>query len=80
MDDVLGLAYKSEASANFLKVSRKFGLPCIYNFQMTYLTRHNWQIILAQTKIFNIFPYSIQASSIVRIYLRFVVDTNTIMS
>ena len=80
MENVLGLAYKSKALANFLKVSRKFGLSCIYIFHTAYLTRQNWQIILAETKIFNIFPCSIQASSIVRIYLPFVVDTNTIMS
>ena len=32
MDDVLGLADKSEAFANFLTVSRKFGPTCVYGF------------------------------------------------
>ena len=30
MDDVLDLADKSETFANFLTVSRKFGLTCVY--------------------------------------------------
>ena len=65
MDNVLGLADKS--FANFLIASRKFGLMCVYIFLMIYPTRQNWQMILAQAKIFNIFPGSIQASSIIRI-------------
>ena len=32
MDDVLGLADKSETFANFLTVSTKFGLTCLYVF------------------------------------------------
>ena len=79
MGDVLDLADKSEAFANFLTVSRKFGLTCVIDFHTIYPTRQNWQMILAQTKIFNIFPGSIQTSSIVKIYLLFVADTNTII-
>ena len=66
MDDVLGLAYKSEKFANFLTVSRKLSLTCVYIFHTIYPTRQNWQMILSQTKTFNIFPGSIQASSIVK--------------
>ena len=51
MDDVLDLADKSEAFANFLTVSRKFGLTCVIVFHTIYPTRQNWQMILAQTKI-----------------------------
>ena len=67
MDDVSGLADKSENFANFLTVSRKFGFPCIYIFHTIYPTGNNWQMILSQTKIFNIFPGSIQTSSVVKI-------------
>ena len=67
IDDVSGLAGKSETFANFLTVSRKFGLTCIYIFHTIYPTRQEWQMILVQTKIFNIFPGSIQTSSVVKI-------------
>ena len=39
MDDVAGLADKSEAFANFLTVSRNFGLTCVYIFSAIYPTR-----------------------------------------
>lgn len=67
MDDVSGLADKSEAFANFFTASRKFGLTVVFIFHTIYPTRQNWQMILAQKKIFNIFPGLIQASSIVKI-------------
>ena len=67
MDDVSGLAEKSENFAEFLTVSRKFGFSCVYIFHTNYPTKNNWQMILSQTKIFNIFPRSIQASSVVKI-------------
>ena len=71
MDNVLGLADKLEEFANFLTVSRKFGLTCVYIFPTIYPTRQNWQMILSQTKTFNIFPGSIQASSIAKILSSF---------
>ena len=71
MDDVLGLTDKSEEFANFLIVSRKLGLTCVYIFHTVYTTRKNWQMILAQTKIFNIFPWLIQASATVKILSSF---------
>ena len=67
MGDISGLADRSETFANFLTVSRKFGLTCVYIFHTIYPTRRNWQMILAQTKVFNFFSGSIQASSIVNI-------------
>ena len=67
MDDVSGLADRSDTFANFLIVSRKFAISCVYIFHTIYPIRQNWQMILAQTKIFNIFPGSIQASSRVKI-------------
>ena len=71
MDHVSGLADRSETFANILIVSRKFGISCVYGFHTIHPTRQNWQMILAQTKIFNIFPRSIQASSIVKILSSF---------
>ena len=67
MDDVSGLTDRSEAFANFLTVSRKYGLTCVYIFHTIYLTRQHWQMILPQTKIFNFFLWSVQASAIIRI-------------
>ena len=67
MDDVSGLADRSTDFANFLTVSRKFGFTCVYICHTIYPTRNNWQMILSQTKIFNIFPGSIQASSVIKI-------------
>ena len=78
MDDVLSLADRSETFANFLTVSRKFGLTYVYIFHAVYPTRQNWQMILAQTKIFHIFPGSIQASSIVKILSSFCNSIGTI--
>ena len=75
MDDVWGLADKSENFAIFLTVSRKFGFTCVYIFHTIYPTRNNWQIILSQTKSFIIFPGSIQASSVVKMLLRTVAGT-----
>ena len=71
MDDIAGLAEKSETFVNFLTVSKKFGLTCVYVFHTIYRTRQNWQMILGQTKIFNIFPGSIQTSLIVKILSSF---------
>ena len=55
MDDVFGLADRSDEFANFLTVSRKYGLPSLYIFRTIYLTRQNWQMIMSQTKIFIFF-------------------------
>ena len=55
MDDVSGLADKPEAFAYFLTVSRKFGITCVYVFHAIYPTRQNWQMMLSQTKLINIF-------------------------
>ena len=57
MNDVSGLADKSEEFANFLTVSRKFGLTCVYIFHTIYPTRQNWQMILSQSRMFNNFSW-----------------------
>ena len=72
MDDASGLADKSGKFANFLTLSRKYGLTCVYIFHTIYPTRQNWQMIMSQTKILNFFSGSVQASSIVRILSSFV--------
>ena len=45
MDDVSGLADKSDDFANFLIVSRKFNFTCLYVFHTVYPARSNWQMI-----------------------------------
>ena len=50
MDDVSGLGDKSDDFANFLIVSRKYGMTCVYIFHTEYPTRQNWQMIMSQTK------------------------------
>ena len=40
-------------------------------FHPLYSTRQDWHMILAQTKIFNIFPGSVQTSSILKILSSF---------
>ena len=67
MDDVSGVADKSDDFANFLTVSRKFNFTRVYVFHTMYPTRPNWQMILSQTKNFNIFPGSLQTSSVIKI-------------
>ena len=67
MDDVSGLADNLQNFDHFLTVSRKFGFTCVYVFHTLYPTRNNWQMILSQTKIFNIFQGSIQVSSVIKI-------------
>ena len=77
MDDILGLADKSNKFANFLTVSRKFNFTCVYVFHTMYPTRSNWKMILSQTKIFNIFPGSLQTPSVIKFYLHIVTGTST---
>ena len=71
MDNISGLADKSEEFANFLTVSRMYGLTCVYIFHKIYPTRQHWQMILSQTKIFNFFPGSILATAIISILSSF---------
>ena len=43
MDDVSGLADKSEEFSNFLTVSRKYGFSCVYVFHTIYPGRQSWE-------------------------------------
>ena len=69
--DVSDLADKSDEFANFLTVSRKYGLTCVYIFHTIYPSRQNWQMIMSQTQIFNFFPGSVHSSTITRILSSF---------
>ena len=71
MDDVSGLADKSNEFTNFLTVSRKYRMTCVFVFHTVYPTRENWQMILSQTKIFIYFPGSVQVCSAQRILSSF---------
>ena len=66
MDDVSGLADKSEEFSNFLTVSRKYGFSCLYIFYTIYPGRQSWEMIMAQTHIFNFFPGSIHSGRILK--------------
>ena len=66
MDGVSGLADKSNELANFLTVSRKYGLTCVYVFHIIYPGRQNWQMIMPQTQIFNFFPGSVHSTTITK--------------
>ena len=47
IDDVSGLADKSDEFADFLAVSRKYGITCVYIFHTIYPSRQNWQMIMS---------------------------------
>ena len=59
MDDVSGLDDKSDVFSNFLTVSRKYGLSCVYIFHTIYPNRQNWEMIMSQNHTFNFFPGSV---------------------
>ena len=64
MDDVSGLADKSNEFCSFLTVSRKYRYSCIYIFHIVFPQLRNWQMIIFQTKIFNIFPSAVQLGNL----------------
>ena len=45
MDDVSGLADRSNNFANFLSVEQKFNFTCVYVFHTIYPSRCNWRMI-----------------------------------
>ena len=67
MDNVSGLADKSDEFPKFLTVSRKCNFTCVYVFHTMHPMTSSWQMILSQAKIFNIFSGSLQTSSVVKI-------------
>ena len=64
IDDVSGLANKSNEFCSFLTVSRKYRYSCIYIFHIVFPQLRNWQMIISQTKIFNIFPSVVQLGNL----------------
>ena len=67
MNNVSGLEDKSNNFSNFLTLCRKLGYICLYIFHVIYPTKFTWQIILSQTKTFNIFTFTIQLGIILKI-------------
>ena len=67
MDNVSGLVDKPNEFSNFLTVSRKCDYTCLYIFHIIYWSKSVWQIILSQTKIFNVFPSAIQLGNILKL-------------
>ena len=57
MDDVSGLADKSDDFSNFLTVSRKYRFSSVYVFHSIYPGRQSWEMIIAQTHSFNFFSW-----------------------
>ena len=57
MDDVSGLADRSNEFSDFLTVSRKYGFSCLYVFHTIYPGKQNWEMIMSQTHIFNFFSW-----------------------
>ena len=64
MDDVSALADKSNEFCSFLTVSRKYRYSCIYIYHIVFPQLRNWQMIISQTKIFNIFPSAVQLGNL----------------
>ena len=54
-DDVSGLADNFKKIASFLTMSRKYNYNCVYIFHTIYPEKANWQTILSQINIYNIF-------------------------
>ena len=67
MDNVSGPANKSNKFGSFLSVCWKFRYSCIYIFHIIYPKKTIWQMIISQTKSFNIFLGSVQLSSVLKI-------------
>ena len=66
-DDVSGLADKSTEFSSFLTVSRRYGYSCVYIFHVVFSHLFNWQMILSQTKVFNISPSAVQLGNMSKI-------------
>ena len=88
MDDVSGLADKSGEFANFLTVSRKYGITYVYIFytiypkytrHIYYITRQNWQKIMSHGKIFIFFQGLFRLLLMLEFYLHLQVDMDIII-
>ena len=77
MDDVSGLADRSNTFTNFLTVARKFGYHCVYIFRIILPEKEIWKKVISQTTVFNIFPLSVPYQTVVRLLQSNVVRTTT---
>ena len=59
MDDVSGLADKSQEFSNFLTASWKYDFCFLYVFHTIYPGKKNWEMIMSQTYIFNFFLFTV---------------------
>ena len=66
-DDVSGLADDSKKFVSFLTVARKYSYNCVYIFHTIYPEKANWQTILSQTNIYNIFPATVSLNDVRKI-------------
>ena len=64
MDDVSELADKCNDFGSFLAVTRKINFTVVYVFHTMYPSKQYWQMIISQTKVFNIILGSIQTAAI----------------
>ena len=64
LDDVSGLADRSEKFASFLMVTLKFGYHCVYIFHIIFTEKTIWTSIISQTIIFDIFPACVSFNSV----------------
>ena len=67
MDNVSGLAKKSNDFASFLNVSRKFQYNWVYIFHINFPKKSIWKLIISQTDISNIFFGSVQQCNVMKI-------------
>ena len=64
MDNVSGLADRSEKFTSFLTVARRFSYHCVYIFRIIFPEKAIWRSIILQTNIFNIFSPSVSFNSV----------------
>ena len=75
MDDVSGLADRSDTFTNFLTVTRKSGYHWVYIFHITLPEKQILKKIISQTNVFSIFPSSIPYQTVARLLQSNVVRT-----
>ena len=75
MDDVSGMANRSNTIANFLTITRKFDYHCVYIFHIILPEKEIWKKIISQTNIFNTFLASVPFQTVTRLLQTNVVRT-----
>ena len=65
--DVSGLADDSKKFVSLLTVAWKYNCNCVYIFHTIYPEKANWQTILSQTNIYNIFLATVSLNSVRKI-------------